>query len=130
MLPPCFLFRYVTSFLPSHYFSPSWQISTLCNGVSGSVSPWVHLTVVNTTDPNVQYHNFCVITNDLRPNWYFESMTIMCWNNCVGYMGYTPQEISSSANSRHFLSIYDGLIYDLTAYVNYSPVSTTLISVL
>ena len=45
----------------------------------------------------------------------------MCWNNCVGYMGYTPQEISSSANSRHSLGIYDGLIYDLTAYVNYSP---------
>ena len=48
-------------------------------------------------------------------------MTIMRWNNRVGYMGYTPQEISSLANSGHSLGIYDGLIYDLTAYVNYGP---------
>ena len=37
-------------------------------------------------------------------------------------MGYTPQEISSMANTnRRALGIYDGLIYDLTEYVNFSP---------
>ncbi|KAF8546100.1 hypothetical protein OG21DRAFT_1491584 [Imleria badia] len=45
----------------------------------------------------------------------------MRWNNRIGYMGYTPQEISSMANSGHSLGIYDGLIYDLTEYVNYGP---------
>ncbi|KAF8439408.1 hypothetical protein L210DRAFT_3673100 [Boletus edulis BED1] len=98
------------------------QVSALCNGVSGSVSPWVQLSAANTTDPNAQYHDFRAVSNDSRPNWYFESMTIMHWNNRVGYMGYTPQEISSMANTNgHALGIYDGLIYDLTEYVNFGP---------
>ena len=45
----------------------------------------------------------------------------MRWNNRVGYMGYTPQEISSMANSGYSLGIYDGLVYDLTNYVKYGP---------
>jgi len=45
----------------------------------------------------------------------------MRWNNRVGYMGYTPQEISSMANTGHSLGIYDGLIYDLTDYVSSGP---------
>ncbi|KAH0831304.1 glycosyltransferase family 2 protein [Lanmaoa asiatica] len=97
------------------------QVSALCNGVSGSVSPWVQLSSANTTDPNAQYHDFRAITNDSRPDWYFESMTIMRWNSRVGYMGYTPQEISSMANSGYSLGIYDGLIYDMTNYVNSGP---------
>ncbi|KAF8438194.1 hypothetical protein L210DRAFT_3647176 [Boletus edulis BED1] len=98
------------------------QVSALCNGVSGSVSPWVQLSVANTTDLNAQYHDFRAVSNDSRPDWYFESMTIMRWNNRVGYMGYTPQEISSMANTKgRALSIYDGLIYDLTEYVNFGP---------
>ncbi|KAG6372223.1 hypothetical protein JVT61DRAFT_8023 [Boletus reticuloceps] len=49
-------------------------------------------------------------------------MTIMRWNNRVGHMGYTPQEISTMANtSGRAISIYDGLIYDLTEYVNFGP---------
>jgi chitin synthase len=69
------------------HFSPSWQVSALCNGVSGSVSPWVQLSAVNVTDPNAQYHDFRALTNDSHPDWYFESMTVMHWNNRVGYMG-------------------------------------------
>ncbi|KAH7883110.1 glycosyltransferase family 2 protein [Phlebopus sp. FC_14] len=97
------------------------QVSALCNGVSGTVSPWVTLSSVNNTDPNAQYHDFRAFTNDSRPDWYFESMTIMRWNNRVGYMGYTPQEISSMANSGYSLGIYDSMVYDLTNYVNYGP---------
>ncbi|KAG8221755.1 hypothetical protein J3R82DRAFT_2052 [Butyriboletus roseoflavus] len=70
---------------------------------------------------NAQYHNFHAISNDSHPSWYFESMTIIHWNNHIGYMGYTPQEISSMANLGSSLSIYNGLIYDLTDYLNYSP---------
>ncbi|KIJ64935.1 glycosyltransferase family 2 protein [Hydnomerulius pinastri MD-312] len=97
------------------------QVSALCNGVSGTVSPWVTLSSVNDTDPNANYHDFRASTNDSRPDWYFESMTIMRWNNRVGYMGYTPQEITNLANTGHSLGIYDSMIYDLTDYVNYGP---------
>ncbi|KAF9237204.1 hypothetical protein BU15DRAFT_63271, partial [Melanogaster broomeanus] len=51
------------------------QVSALCNGISGTVSPWVQLNSANNTDVNAQYHDFRAITNDSRPDWYFESMT-------------------------------------------------------
>ncbi|KAG6373006.1 chitin synthase-domain-containing protein [Boletus reticuloceps] len=67
------------------------QVSALCNGVSGSVSPWVQLSAANTMDLNAQYHDFCV-------------------------------EISTMVNtSGRAIGIYDGLIYDLTEYVNFGP---------
>ncbi|KAG1722688.1 glycosyltransferase family 2 protein [Suillus paluster] len=97
------------------------QVSALCNGVSGTVSPYVTLNSANDTDPNAAYHDFRAFTNDSRPDWYFESMTVMRWNNRVGYMGYTPAEISTMANTGSSLGIYNGLIYDLTSYVNYGP---------
>ena len=56
-----------------------WQVSALCNGVSGSITPWVTLNSMNNTDPNSQYHDFRTFTNDSRQDWYFESMTIMRW---------------------------------------------------
>ena len=102
-----------------------WQVSALCNGVSGSVSPWVMLNSMNNTDPNLQYHDFHTFTNDSRPDWYFKSMTIMHWNNRVGYIGLTLQEIKSQANSGSSLGIYDGLIYSLTNYIKYPPVVIT-----
>lgn len=101
------------------------QVSALCNGVSGSVSPWVTLDSANNTDPNAQYHDFRAFTNDSRPDWYFESMTIMRWNNRVGYVGYTPSEIKDMANSGSSVGILDGLIYDLTTYLNYPPAVVT-----
>ncbi|KAI6130624.1 glycosyltransferase family 2 protein [Pisolithus croceorrhizus] len=101
------------------------QVSALCNGVSGTVSPWVTLNSANNTDPNAQYHDFRAFTNDSRPDWYFESMTVMRWNNRVGYVGYTPSEIQDMANSGSSLGILDGLIYDLTTYINYPPAVIT-----
>ncbi|KIO02878.1 glycosyltransferase family 2 protein [Pisolithus tinctorius Marx 270] len=101
------------------------QVSALCNGVSGSVSPWVMLDSANNTDPNAQYHDFRAFTNDSHPNWYFKSMTIMWWNNHVGYVGYTPSEIKDMANSGSSVGILDGLIYDLTTYLSYPPAVIT-----
>ncbi|KAI6120169.1 glycosyltransferase family 2 protein [Pisolithus croceorrhizus] len=92
------------------------QVSALCNGVSGTVSPWVTLDSANNTDPNAQYHDFRAFTNDSRPDW---------WNNRVGYVGYTPSEIQDMANSGSSLGILDGLIYDLTTYINYPPAVIT-----
>jgi chitin synthase len=34
------------------------QVSALCNGKEGPVSPWVTLDTSNTTDPNAVYHDF------------------------------------------------------------------------
>ncbi|KAI6142989.1 chitin synthase-domain-containing protein [Pisolithus tinctorius] len=101
------------------------QVSALCNGVSGSVSPWVTLDSANNTDPNAQYHDFRAFTNDSRPNWYFKSMTIMRWNNRVGYVRYMPSEIKDMANSGSSVGILDGLIYDLTTYLSYPPAVIT-----
>lgn len=97
------------------------QVSALCNGVTGTVSPWVVLDSSNDTDPNAQYHDFRAFTNDSRPDWYWEVMTEMRWNNRVGFVGYTPKEISSMAASSKSVAIYNGLIYDLTNYINTPP---------
>ncbi|KAG1744846.1 glycosyltransferase family 2 protein [Suillus lakei] len=72
------------------------QVSALCNGVSGSVSPYVTLSSANDTDPNASYHDFRAFTNDSRPD-------------------------CTMANSGYSLGIYNGMIYDLTTYVNYGP---------
>ncbi|KAI6139108.1 chitin synthase-domain-containing protein [Pisolithus tinctorius] len=101
------------------------QVSVLCNSISGSVSPWLTLDSTNNTNPNAQYHDFCAFTDNSRLDWYFESMRIMQWNNHVGYVGYTPLEIKDMANSGSSVRILDGLIYDLTTYLNYPPAVIT-----
>ncbi|KAG1890741.1 chitin synthase-domain-containing protein [Suillus fuscotomentosus] len=92
------------------------QVSASCNGVTGSVSPYVTLSSANDTDRNASYHDFRAFINYSRPDWYFESR-----NNRVGYVGYIPQEISDIAHSGYPLGIYNDMIYGLTSYVNYGP---------
>lgn len=96
-------------------------MSALCNGVTGTVSPYVSLSSVNDTDPNMVYHDFRAWTSDPRPDWYFEEMTQMRWNNRVGFLGYTPQLLKSMAASGSSIGIYNSLIYDVTAYIKYGP---------
>jgi chitin synthase len=97
----------------------SRQISALCNGISGTVSPFAYFNFKNTTsDPNTQYHDFRTKTNDSRPDWYFESMTVMRWNNRVGFMGYQPAEIKNMANQGKSVGVYNGILYDLSDYIN------------
>jgi chitin synthase len=93
----------------------------LCNGVTGSVSPYIILDSSNVTDPNAQYHDFRVFTNDSRPDWYFESMVQMRWNNRVGFVGYTPTELKNMANTGNSVGVYNGLVFDLTSYINNGP---------
>ena len=97
------------------------QVSALCNGVSGSVSPYVTLDSSNNTDVNAQYHDFRAFTSDPRPDWFFESMTQMRWNNRVGFVGYTPKELKNMANTGSSVGVYDGLIYDVTSYIKNGP---------
>ena len=89
--------------------------------MTGSVSPYVTLDSSNTTDVNAQYHDFRAFTSDPRPDWYFESMTQMRWNNRVGFIGYTPTDLRNMANTGSSVGVYNGLIYDLTSYIKNGP---------
>ncbi|OBZ76091.1 Chitin synthase 8 [Grifola frondosa] len=81
------------------------QVSALCNGINGTVSPYVVLSSANVTDPNAQYHDFRAWTNDPRPDWYFEQMVQMRWNNRVGFVGYSPKQIKSMASGGSSVAI-------------------------
>ena len=76
---------------------------------------------MNVTDPNAQYHDLRVFTNDSRPDWYFESMVQMRYQARVGFVGKSPQEIRSEASSGRSIAIYNGLVYDLTTYLTSPP---------
>lgn len=104
------------------YLTPlSFQVSALCNGVTGSVSPYVILDSKNNTDPNAQYHDFRVFTNDSRPDWYFEQMVQMRYNARVGFVGLTPKEIRNLARTGHSVAIYNGMVYDVSTYLTSPP---------
>ncbi|KAJ6481577.1 glycosyltransferase family 2 protein [Mycena vitilis] len=93
------------------------QVSALCNGIDGGVSPYVVFTTSNNTDQNSQYHDFRFFTNDSRPDWYFESMVQMRWTARRGFVGLTPKEVKTKANNGSSIGVYNGLVYDLTGYV-------------
>ncbi|KAF9531219.1 glycosyltransferase family 2 protein [Crepidotus variabilis] len=97
------------------------QVSALCNGIDGSVSPYVTLSSQNTTDPNQQYHDFRVFTNDSRPDWYFETMVQMRYTARVGFLGFTPKEIRNLAAAGKSVAIYNGMVYDLSLYLTSPP---------
>ncbi|CAL1709779.1 unnamed protein product [Somion occarium] len=97
------------------------QVSALCNGVDGNVSPYVQLDSSNVTDDNAQYHDFRAWTDDSRPDWYFESMVLMRWNNRVGFLGHTSKDLKNMANKQRSVGVYRGLIYDLTSYIQNGP---------
>ncbi|KAJ7471354.1 hypothetical protein B0H11DRAFT_2237653 [Mycena galericulata] len=90
------------------------QVRALCNG---GISAYVVFSSSNNTDPNTQYHDLRFFTDDSRPHWYFESMLQMRWTARVGFAGLTPKEIRTKANNGSSIGIYNGLVYDLTSYV-------------
>ncbi|TCD65299.1 hypothetical protein EIP91_002824 [Steccherinum ochraceum] len=97
------------------------QVSALCNGVTGSVSPYVVLDSSNVTDENAQYHDFRAFTTDSRPDWYFESMVSMRWNARVGFLGITGKSLKNMASQKKSVAVYRGLIYDMTSYIVNGP---------
>ncbi|RXW18316.1 hypothetical protein EST38_g7538 [Candolleomyces aberdarensis] len=102
------------------------QVSALCAGTEGSVSPWVTLDSVNsTTDPNTQYHDFRAWLSDPRPDWYFEQMTVMRYTARKGFIGYTPKEIKKLAAEGRNVAVYNGLVYDVTPYIKSVPAVAT-----
>ncbi|KAF8513208.1 glycosyltransferase family 2 protein [Gautieria morchelliformis] len=97
------------------------QVSALCNGVSGSVNPYVVLDASNTTDPNAQYHDFRVSTNDSRPDWYFEQMIQMRYLYRAGFLGFQPNEVKNMASQGKAAAIYNNLVYDVSDYITKGP---------
>ncbi|KAH9903379.1 glycosyltransferase family 2 protein [Cubamyces lactineus] len=102
------------------------QVSALCNGITGSVNPYVVLTSSNNTDVNAQYHDFRSWTTDPRPDWYFEQMTRMRWTARVGYVAYSSKQIKSMASTGHSIGVYRGFVYDFTTYLTSPPSVATL----
>ena len=103
------------------------QVSALCNGVDGAVNPYVILDSTNQTfNPDAIYHDFRAYDQyDYRPDWYFEMMTLMRWNFRVGFLGYTPSAIRDLAKSGRAVAVYNGLVYDLSDYINFPPTIRT-----
>nr|XP_031861862.1 uncharacterized protein CI109_002691 [Kwoniella shandongensis]KAA5528934.1 hypothetical protein CI109_002691 [Kwoniella shandongensis] len=93
------------------------QVSALCDGTTGSISPYVTLDTTNTSDPFSQYHDFRASTNDSRPDWYAEMMIMMRHRFRVGFRGYTKKEIKSMASAGRAVAIYDGIVYELSTYI-------------
>lgn len=95
------------------------QVSALCNGKSGSVSPWVTLDTSNATDQNAVYHDFRAFTNDSRPDWYWEQMVFLRYNYRKGFVGYSTGTVSkrAKATSTRNTVIYKGNVYDMSGYI-------------
>ncbi|KAJ8085317.1 Chitin synthase, class 5 [Marasmius tenuissimus] len=96
------------------------QISAVCDGVNGNLSPFVSFNPKNNSDPNALYHDFRSYTNDSRPDWYYEQMITMRYLARVGFVGYSPKEIKNMAHSSRSVGVYNGLIYDVTDYIKSS----------
>ncbi|KAG8895612.1 hypothetical protein FRB99_000429, partial [Tulasnella sp. 403] len=96
------------------------QVNALCTGPLGTLSPYVVLNTRNVTDPNTQYHDFRITTNDYRPDWYIESMIYMRWKYRVGFVGYEPKAIKQMFTQQgRTVAVYNNLVYDLSDYVNF-----------
>ncbi|SPO40578.1 probable chitin synthase 8 [Pseudozyma flocculosa] len=94
------------------------QVNALCNGVTGSVSPWVQLSNDNATDKNAQYHDFRTFhTDDARPDWYYQTMWLLRSNYRRGFLGYTSDGIRDLLEDKRSVAVYRGGIYDVTDYV-------------
>ncbi|KAJ8519110.1 hypothetical protein ONZ45_g3931 [Pleurotus djamor] len=97
------------------------QVSSLCNGIDGSISPFITLNSANNTNLDAQYHDFRVFTNDPRPDWYFENMVVMRYNSRVGFVGYTPKELRNMAATGKLVATYRGMVYDISSYISSPP---------
>jgi chitin synthase len=93
------------------------QVSALCSGTRGSLSPYVTLDTTNTTDPYSKYHDFRAYTTDPRPDWYQEQMIVMRSRFRKGFMGYTKKDVRNMASSGRAVGIYRDKVYELTTYI-------------
>ncbi|KAI9261519.1 chitin synthase-domain-containing protein [Phascolomyces articulosus] len=104
------------------------QVSALCRGYTPEeVSPYVSLDyTINLTDSNANYHDFRISSEDYRPDWYFQKMTMLRKGYKLGNMGFTPKDLTNQANNPTDVNgvkttrkwaILEGEVYDLTTYM-------------
>ncbi|KAG0175476.1 hypothetical protein DFQ30_006669 [Apophysomyces sp. BC1015] len=103
------------------------QVSALCQGTTGEVSPYVSLDFrKNLTDMNAQYHDFRISAPYYEPDWYYEQMVMLRKNYKVGTMAYEASTVSDQAKTATVdnkikttkqWAILDQNIYDLTWYL-------------
>lgn len=93
------------------------QVSALCAGVNGSISPEVQLDYTNSTSVMyARYHNFNYYTNDSRPDWFFEQMVYLKSMYWKGHVGYSSTYMKTLAKEGYVLGSIDGNVYDFTDY--------------
>ncbi|KAJ2907330.1 glycosyltransferase family 2 protein [Zalerion maritima] len=106
------------------------QVSSLCQGTDGSVDEHVTLdwkstnitgsaTVISATDAYKKYHDFRYYTNDSRPDWFTEQMTIFRTNYKKGNIGVSKQYIQKTLvpDKNRVVVILSKRVYDLTEYL-------------
>lgn len=104
------------------------QVSALCQGKDGKVSPRVTLdykssnfsgspALISSQDLNAHYHDFRDFTNDYRPDWYYEQMTVLKANFKKGNVGFSPEYVRTLADKQQAIAIIDGKVYDMTTYL-------------
>jgi len=104
------------------------QVSALCDGKDGAINPYVILDSTNqTVNTDAQYHDFrAYMSNDYRPDWYYEIMIWMRCNFRKGFMGYQPEQIHSLAKNGRAVAVYNGMVYDLMDYINFVQTACTI----
>ncbi|KAL7785983.1 glycosyltransferase family 2 protein [Trichoderma ceciliae] len=104
------------------------QVSALCDGVDGPVSPAVTLdykttnftgspALLSITDLNSKFHDFRYFTNDSRPDWLTEQMVYLNSNFKKGNIGYTASYVASLGKKSQNIAILSGKVYDMTTYL-------------
>jgi chitin synthase len=106
------------------------QVSALCDGVDGEVSPAVQLNTLPTNytkdindimlsggDVNAQYHDFRWFRNDSRPDWWWEQQIVLKSNYMKGRVGYSPDYVNTLSTKSQYIVIYKSRVYDWTQYI-------------
>ncbi|KAI9706982.1 MAG: hypothetical protein M1820_004570 [Bogoriella megaspora] len=104
------------------------QVSAVCNGQHGSISPAVlqdykstnytdQSNLISDVDPNAVYHDFRWFRGwDYRPDWWFEQQEYLKANYQKGRIGYTPKYVGTLGSKRNQIAILNNRIYDFTDY--------------
>ncbi|KFY87565.1 hypothetical protein V498_07118 [Pseudogymnoascus sp. VKM F-4517 (FW-2822)] len=103
------------------------QVSALCEGKDGPIDGSVQLdfTPVNVTgspsqisenDPNRQYHDFRLFTDDPRPDWLAQQIRMLRSGYLKGNVGYTSEYVGTLGEKQQ-IAILNGRIYDFTKYL-------------
>ena len=136
-----FIPTHYPSYIPETYFEPyagldvtglfPIQLSALCQGKHGQIDPHVTLdwrntnstgsaNVISAEDAYKKFHDFRYFTNDSRPDWFAQQMTIFRSNYKKGNIGLSKQYIAETLvpQNDRTVAILDGRVYDLTEYVS------------